>query len=115
MTNSRSLIDGTVVLSDSPEWLAECEARHILSLGSLARETFYSFATKMRGDAAAVELKERVAKIEPHYVLGLGSRDLRAAYLDRVRSNFGEERAIVLEHAVRELWRAKKRDVSNVE
>jgi hypothetical protein len=112
MTNSRSLIDGTIVLSDSPEWLAECEARHILSLGSLARETFYSFATKMRGDAAVVELVARVAKIEPHYVLKLASRELRAAYLDRVRAS-SIERAESLERAVRELWKSQKAEVAS--
>lgn len=112
MTSSCILSDGTVVSSYSPEWMAECECRYILGLGGDERSLFLKFATKMRGDAAVVELVARVAKIEPHYVLKLASRELRAAYLDRVRAS-SIERAESLERAVRELWKSQKAEVAS--
>ena len=36
-----TLHDGTLVMSDSEEWRAECEARHVLSLPSLAARRRY--------------------------------------------------------------------------
>lgn len=102
------LIDGRVVASDSQDWMAECEARQVLAWPHEKRTHFFAFATKLRGDDAAQALKARCNNLEPHYVLALPNRELRAAYLERVLNNQGQDASTDLERAVRALWANKK-------
>lgn len=56
-----TLADGRQVLSDSPEWLLECEARHILNMPSKpVRLEFLDKIEKRRGLAARRDLEQRI-------------------------------------------------------
>lgn len=56
-----TLADGRQVLSDSPEWRAETEARTILNMPSKpARLEFLDKIEKRRGPAARKDLEQRI-------------------------------------------------------
>lgn len=55
------LVDGTVVLSDSPEWRRQCEAQHILNLpNKQARKALLSTIEEKRGNLARLDLERRI-------------------------------------------------------
>lgn len=56
-----TLADGRQVLSDSPDWRAECEARTILDMPSKpARLAMLDSIEKRRGAQARRELEQRI-------------------------------------------------------
>lgn len=56
-----TLVDGTQVLSDSEEWRAECEARHILNLDNIGeRHKMLDMIEKRRGQPARKDLEVRI-------------------------------------------------------
>ena len=58
-----TLLDGRDVASDSPEWRAECDARHVAALPSLeARRAYLAGVAEKRGQAAADALRAVVAE-----------------------------------------------------
>lgn len=69
--NSRSwqpstvtLHDGTQVLSDSREYLLECEAKHVLAQPTIeARRTLLAAIEKRRGKDARQDLEQRAMAI----------------------------------------------------
>lgn len=55
-----TLHDGREVLSDSREWLLECEARHVLNQPTIeARRALLAGIEKKRGEPARKELENR--------------------------------------------------------
>lgn len=62
-----TLIDGTVVKSDSEAWRFECEARHILRLPTLeARKGMLKMIEGRRGLPARRNLEEKIWEIWNH-------------------------------------------------
>jgi hypothetical protein len=86
-----TLASGAVVMSDSVEWLHECEARTVLAMPMLKRIEFFEMVGKRRGDDALKALKVRCFELEPHYVLGLPNKQQRNAYLVMVAQRFGDQ------------------------
>lgn len=59
-----TLHDGTTVLSDSREWLLECEARYLLKQPTVeSRRTLLAAIEKRRGKAAREDLEQRAMAI----------------------------------------------------
>lgn len=59
-----TLHDGHEVLSDSREWLLECEAKYVLNQPTIeARRTLLSAIEKRRGSTAREELEQRALAI----------------------------------------------------
>lgn len=59
-----TLIDGREVLSDSPEWKAECEARYLLARPTVdERRALLAAIEKRRGKAAREDLEQRALAI----------------------------------------------------
>ncbi|QNJ57390.1 hypothetical protein Dolphis_84 [Pseudomonas phage Dolphis] len=86
-----TLASGAVVMSDSVEWLHQCEAMAILKLPMVTRITRFDDIGKKRGEGALKALKLRCYELEPHYVLGLPNKHQRNAYLDSVAQRFGNQ------------------------
>lgn len=103
-----TLADGRQVHSDSEEWRAECEARHILAMSMGQRAEFFVTLQAKRGEAAAKALKRRCFDIEPAYVLSLPNRDLRNRYIATVEQRFGPNAAETLKAKVRALHEQRK-------
>ena len=62
--NTVALHDGRQVLSDSREWLLECEAKHILKQPTIEeRRALLAAIGKRRGTEAREELEKRVMAI----------------------------------------------------
>lgn len=99
-----TLCDGRQVPSDSEEWRAECEARYVLAIPHEKRAEFYQRIEARRGADAVKRLKELAYDIEPHYVMGLPSRDHRRHYASKVEHYFGQNARENLESKVRKLW-----------
>ncbi len=110
-----TLVDGRQVPSDSPEWLAETEARHMLRFPVAAVRGDTSETRKMalerigqrRGPEAAAALQERMDAIEPHYVLSLPNRAQRNRYVDAIRYVYGENTAEHLRNRVIALHKSR--------
>ena len=59
-----TLADGRQVLSDSEDWRAECEARHILNMPTkAARHEQLALVEKHRGGAGRKELEDRIMEL----------------------------------------------------
>lgn len=59
-----TLHDGSEVLSDSREWLLECEAKYVLKQPTIeARRTLLAAIEKRRGASAREELEQRALAI----------------------------------------------------
>lgn len=59
-----TLQDGREVLSDSREWLLECEAKYVLNQPTIeARRTLMAAIEKRRGETAREELEQRALAI----------------------------------------------------
>lgn len=59
-----TLIDGREVLSDSPEWKAECEARYLLARPTVdERRALLAAIEKRRGKAVREDLEQRALAI----------------------------------------------------
>lgn len=110
-----TLVDGRLVSSDSAEWLAECEARHMLSfpvgLGRDQRGETRAMALerieKKRGPEAAAALKARMDECEPAFVLAMRSRERRNMHIDAIRRYLGENHADHLKSRVIALHKAR--------
>jgi hypothetical protein len=85
-----TLADGRKIASNSEEWRAECEARHVLRMNHTARTEFMTFIEQRRGAAAAESLRACIEATEPAYVLELPNKAQRNAYLRTVELNQGE-------------------------
>ena len=60
----KTLIDGRVVCHQCEDWRAECEARTVLAMPTLAeRRSFLADVEKHRGEAAANQLKSDMRKL----------------------------------------------------
>ena len=58
-----TLRDGSTVCSSCPEWMMECEARHLLSMPLAARRAELAERQKKRGAAAVEELKKAMMEL----------------------------------------------------
>lgn len=66
-SNPVTLIDGTVVPSDSEAWRAECEARGVLRLpGRMRRNAYMHGVEQKRGTEAAQRLRRDVWRMWQH-------------------------------------------------
>ncbi len=64
---SVTLIDGRAVPSDSPEWMAECEARRVLRLRTKLERRMWVFnVEKRRGKESADKLYRNVMRVFEH-------------------------------------------------
>lgn len=108
ITHMVTLADGRQVHSDSEEWRAECEARHILAMSMGERAEVFIAIQAKRGEAAAKALKMRCFELEPAYVLGLPNRELRNRYIATVEQRFGPNAAETLKAKVRALHEQRK-------
>ncbi len=98
------LIDGRKVASDSPEWLAECEAMTVLSWPIEKRPDFFDMVQRHRGEAGLSRLKAAMSQALPRYVLEMPSRDARRAYLEAYEKRVSRISRQRLEEAVKALW-----------
>lgn len=105
-----TLYTGEQVSSSSVEWMRECEARQVLLLDEKERTKVFLSVSKIRGESAADALRQRVIDIEPHYVVCLPDRELRAAYLERFAKNNSTIATKKLEDAVCALWRSRTKN-----
>lgn len=81
--NEVTLVDGTVVLSDSEAWRAQCEAQHILDMPTkLDRQRVLSLIEEKRGSG-------KMSKEDPENLKG---KQVRRA----------------IENLVRQLWEARR-------
>lgn len=88
-----ALFDGRKVLSNSPEYRAECEARHLLGKPFSRQVQMLERIAQQRGAAALAELKATMANVEPAFVLDLPEKPQRLAYLARIEFVTGQKRA----------------------
>lgn len=105
--NEVILHNGEKAGSWSEAWRAECEARFVLGMPLANKSEFFDNVRRRRGEPAFERLKVLVAKVEPHYVLGMPGRDQRRAYLAKVTDLRGVVVAERLRAAVMSLHNAK--------
>lgn len=102
-------IDGRQVLSDSTEWMCCCEA--VYTLGKTEggpREAWLADVEKKRGAAGRDALQAEMDRIEPAYLLAMGGKDERRAYLSRVKASRGDWVRQDLERRLVSLWESRK-------
>lgn len=102
-----TLVDGRVVESTHPAWLAEAEARTVLGMLHDQRRRFLALVAERRSPAAVDRLKALMHEVEPHFVLDLPSLDVRRAYLARVQDHEGQNARAHLENRIRAVWAAR--------
>ncbi len=109
MPNVR-LVDGTEVDSCDQAWRAECEAREILKWPRLQQRQFLEAidAPSKRGIGASNKVKAMMFAVEPDFVLRLGSREARRAYLTAVENEIGFNTRKHLEERIVELHESRK-------
>lgn len=78
-----TLVDGTPVDSDSPEWRAECEARwrHVMTMGSLTTQGRRDYLERV-AQAEGAESRRRLAEAYVRY---------RDAYREREQQALREQ------------------------
>ncbi len=103
-----TLFDGRQVASDSEEWRAECEARHLLAMPLGQRAETLAVIQEKRGAVATKALKMRCFELEPYYVLSLPNKDLRKRYVDAVGERFGPNAADALRGKARAIHEQRK-------
>lgn len=123
--NEVRLCTGETVASNSEEWRAECEARYLLGMSTGKRIEFLGLVRARRGGPSVGRLEALAAKIEPHYVLGMLTKDMRHGYLAKIREQKGANNAAHLKakilhlHAERQaekkLAASREGNIENVE
>ena len=101
-------IDGRQVSSDSEEWRSVCEAVYTLAKPERDRSEWLVLVEKRRGAAGRQALEAEMDRIEPAYLLALGSKDRRHAYLAQVEHYRGEMARKTLERRLISLWEQRK-------
>jgi hypothetical protein len=110
-----TLLDGRIVPSDSEEWRAECEARHMLSfplgldrgMTGETRKTALERIGQKRGPEAMAALSEAMSACEPDHVLRLPNKHQRNRYIEAVSHFVGENAAEHLKQRVMALHKAR--------
>lgn len=105
-------IDGRLVDSDSEAWRLCCEAVYVLKLPKDNRKAFFEAITKKRGESGVKYLQAEIDRVEPSFILALGSKEQRRAYLDGVERERGWSTRRSLEAKVIETW--EKRNAASV-
>lgn len=98
-----ALFDGREVLSNSPEYRAECEARHLLGKPFSEQVQMLERIAQQRGAAALADLKATMANVEPAFVLDLPEKLQRLTYLARIEFVFGQKRTDQLRNHILQL------------
>lgn len=93
-----TLADGRRVASNSAEWRAECEARHILSKNHPKRIELLAVILQRRGESGHAALLATMESVEPAYVLDLPNKAQRNGYLRTVEAVQGENAASYLKN-----------------
>lgn len=107
------LVDGTMVSSTSPRWLAQCEAVTVLGFSEASKARFFEVATRKRGPDAIDRLKGLMMDVEHLHILdNFHNREARRAYLDRVESRQGPRARKALEDKITVLWK-KRQAIAN--
>lgn len=101
-------IDGRSVPNDSEAWRLCCEAVYVLGMAPLERAKFLQMVEARRKVEGRKYLDAEVLRLEPHYVLALGTREVRRAYLDRVERLCGPQAREDIERRVVEIWEARR-------
>lgn len=101
-------IDGRQVLADSEEWRACCEAVWTLGKPEVDRSAWLIQIEKRRGAAGRQALELEMDRIEPAYLLAMGGKDERRAYLARVEVSRGDWVRQDLERRLVALWEMRK-------
>lgn len=113
--NACTWIPGRISLSDlrevddnSPEYLAECEARHFLGKSFADMPNVMDELGKRRGPEALATLKAMMDKVRPAYVLDLPNKPQRRVYLGRYELYAGANAAEHLRNQVLALNERRK-------
>lgn len=102
-------IDGRQVLSDSPEWRSVCEAVYTLGKPEGAiRHAWIADVERKRGAAGRQALEEEMDRVEPAFLLAMGTVEQRRAYLSQVEHYRGEQARKWLEQRIVALWEQRK-------
>lgn len=101
-------IDGRQVLSDSEAWRLCCEAVYTLNKPEGSRGSWLATVEARRGTGGREALEAEMDRIEPAYLLALGDRDARRAYLAQVEHYRGEMVRKDLEQRIVALWEQRK-------
>lgn len=101
-------IDGRVVDSDGEAWRLCCEAVAVLRKPHADREAYFNRVRHHRLDAGLRYLQDEIARVEPAYLLALGSRDVRRAYLAQTEFYEGLTAREHLEQRIVALWEQRK-------
>lgn len=102
------LYDGREVPSDSEDWRAETEARHVLGWLPHRRREYVELIAKKRGAAAAQNLRGSMGRLMPAYILDLPNRAQRNAYIDQIGMAFGNEAKEVMKAKVLAVWKTRQ-------
>ena len=102
-------IDGRVVLNNSEEWRLCCEAVCVLRMMPQAmREDHLRWVERHRGQKGLAYLAGEIARVEHAFILAMGYRNARRAYLDEVAATRGEQERKSLEARIVALWEQRK-------
>lgn len=101
-------IDGRQVLSDSPEWVACCEAVWTLGKSEVERDQWLQKIEQRRGPAGRRALEEELHRVEPAFLLAMDGKETRRAYLAQVEHYRGELVRKDLERRLVALWESRK-------
>lgn len=101
-------IDGRVVKSDSETWRSVCEAVYTLGKNEIDRSAWLVSVAAKRGAAGRQQLEDEMFRIEPAYLLAMGTKEQRQAYLAQVERYRGEHIRKDLERRLIALWEQRK-------
>ncbi|HXU93377.1 MAG TPA: hypothetical protein VFP33_06945 [Gallionella sp.] len=95
-------------MSDGEDWRMCCEAVHWLSKRHDERSAGLGKIEARRGAEARKALDEEMHRIEPAYLLAMGTVEQRRAYLDQVEYYEGPMFREALEARIVALWKERK-------
>lgn len=101
-------IDGRHVSSESEEWRSVCEAVYTLGKSEIDRSSWLTAVGAKRGAAGRQLLEDEMFRIEPAYLLAMGSKEQRQAYLAQVANYRGDHVRKDLERRLIALWEQRK-------
>ena len=101
-------IDGRQVASDGPEWRACCEAVRVLGMPEKDRAGWLQRIEKHRGAGGRKALEDEMDRVEPAYLLALGTKEARRAYLEQVARYRGEPARDWLQERLIKHWEQQK-------
>ena len=101
-------IDGRDVLSDSPEWRLCCEAVYSLSKPQSKRGEWLDSIERSRGRQGRLALEAEMNRVEPAYLLAMGSKEIRRAYLTQTEQHRGVLACENLEQRIVALWEQRR-------